>query len=212
MDDQLEGRIQPYGGDTRWRGACILNDPASREADLELLALLTQAQRKDPKWQVIANNPDDDENATLQEMWLTNKSAEYKLNEHLYNVDYNALRDPCGIMYVGWRQTVKNVRKRMYRDSEFPDLPLVEGHQREEDREYEEAIVQHPQVEHQGCEFRTPDLADVYLYPADAQDIKTAIGIGERMLLTEDQLLDGIEDYGYDEEAVEELIRMGPTA
>jgi len=210
LDDQLEGRIQPYG-DKRWRGACILNDPMSREAHLELLALLTQAQRKDPKWQVIAQNPGDDENATLQEAWLTNKAAEYRLNNILYNVAYNALRDPCGVLFVGWKQTVRPVRKRMFRDSEFPDMPLVEGHQREEDREYEEAVVEQQEVAHQGCEFRTPDLADIYLYPADCQDIKTAYGIGERMLLTEDQLLDGVVDYGYDEEAVEELIRLGPT-
>lgn len=213
LDRQLEGRLLPRGPE-RWPGSCLLNDPMSREKHIELLALLTQAQRQDPKWQVIEIDPNDADNASLQEAWLTNKASEYQLNNWLYNICYNVLRDPCAILFVGWKQSVRMVRKRMYRDAEFPHLPAVEDHQREEDREYEETLVQHPAIDYQGCELRTPDLADFYPYPADSQgqwDLKAMQGIGERMFLTEDQLLDGVEDYGYDPDEVEDLIRRGPT-
>lgn len=214
-DDQLKGRV-PVLGKRRWPNASELNGTITRESHLELLSLLTQAQRKDPKWTVEAADEGQEDSARAQEAWLTNLCAEYKLNRHLYNLAYNALRDPAAVLYVGWKQIIRKRYGRKFRlsglsDEEQQAAPLLDEEEREPDQSYEEVPVLSEEVEHAGCDFRVADLADFYLYPPDAPSIEAAIGCAERMLLTEEQLLDGVEDFGYDEAAVKALIAGGPT-
>ena len=123
LDDQLEGRLQPAG--SRWKGSCTLNDPLSREAHLELLSLINQSFGKTPLCLVEAVNPADDDKATKSEQWLVDKSAQYRLRQHLYDWAYNACgRDDTAILYAGWKQTIKKTRKTMYRASGGGDRAL----------------------------------------------------------------------------------------
>lgn len=211
-DDQLEGRLMPTGM-RRWNGASELNDPLTQEAHLELSAMMAQANRKEPKWVVEAANEEDQDKATLQEQWLTKKSGEYKIDEHLGDVIYNTLRDPAGVMYVGWEQQVGKVRERQYRDADDPDSDwLDEGQLRDVERAYEQRIVERDgAIIKDGVKFRVPDLADFYVFPSDSQSVTTADGICERMLLTENQLLEGVASGQYDEDKVFDLIKSGPT-
>lgn len=210
LEDQLEGRLQPIG-DNRQQSGSRLNDPMSVEVHTQLMAMYNQVNRVDPPFQVIANDPKDEDNASAQEAWLAVKFSQYQMDSVLYDLAYNTLRDHCGVLYVGWQQKMGVKREKRFRDREFPDMPSVGEDEQDPEREYDAELVQFQNVESQGCEFRTPDLCDVYLYPSNAQSIKHAVGICERMLLTEDQLVDGIDGNGYDEQEVNRLIRMGPT-
>jgi hypothetical protein len=212
-DDILECRQLPLS-QPRWLNASEINDPVVREAHIQLLALLAQAMRKDPKCLVEAFLPEDEEAARIQEDWLNNKAAEYRLNQVIYNVAFNAAALPVGILYVGWQQRIRPVAVAKYR-AEGSDL-FLEAEEREPDVDYEEVPAEREEVESEGCLFRTPNPGDFYLYPANAIHIDPAkpggaLGVGERMLFTEDQLWDGIDDYGYEAAEVERLIAAGPT-
>lgn len=216
LDLQLEGRLI-QNGTQRWRNSCILNDPMSRQAHLQLLAMITQAQRKDPKWTVESDDPDKVDNASIMESWLMRKSYQYELSKVFYDVAYIALRDMCCPLYVGWTERVRTVYPKKYQlldenDEDVEDADPVRYEHRDPNKFYRQ-VEGEPEdiVEHAGCEFRAVDLSDFYVYPSNAQSVKKAVATAERMLLTEDQLWDGIADYGYNEERVEELVAQGPT-
>jgi hypothetical protein len=216
LDLQLEGRLQG-DGKPRWKGACSLNHPISRKVFLQTLAMVTQSQRRDPKVTVDAANPDKEENANLLEKWLANKSVKYKLNDYLYDVAYIAGRDPTAILYGGWNERIRMRYSARYHELDDDYEPKkgvlpVRSEDRLERTPYMKVAGEYePVVEEAGCEFRAIDCTDFYLIPSDAQSIKHALGTAERMLLTEDQLIDGIKDFGYDEEAITRLIQQGPT-
>lgn len=209
-DDLLKGR-QPILGKRRWQYACELNGTLIREAHSQLLSQINQIIQRDPYWTVEATEAAGEEDAQAVEAWLNDRARIYRLREHLYGAAYNALRDPVGLLYVGWRQKLKKRAVTLHRPEDDPEADPVFAEERDLEADDEAIPSLHEEVESEGCEFRVVDLADFYLYPADCQRIEQAVGVGERLLLTEDDLLDGIEEYGFDEEAVDALIRRGPT-
>lgn len=209
-DDQLNGML--WAGQntpTQWAGGTQIDDPLTREAHLEYMALVTEAIRKSPKVQVEAINDEDQELATMFEKVIQDQEGQSNLQQALYSVAYTSGRDPVGNMRVGWVQKIRKARRTMFL-AKGSDTPVYHD-MREDGVAYAEVEQSYEAIHHQGCEFHVPDLADLYLYPADCQDTEQAVGIGERMLLTEDQLWDGVRDYGYEEDRVKDLINMGPT-
>lgn len=212
FDDQLYGRMVPTN--QPWPGSAILNDPLTMEAFLQLVALFMEALSREVPWTVEAVNSADADKATLQEEFLTDIFARDNLVDIAYGISYNAAgRDDTAILYVGWQQRIRPVRTKMYRDvdQDEDDDTLLHPDERNPDALYDEVMTQTDEVEHEGCEYRVVPLSDFYLYDPTAKTIAGAQGCCERMFLTEDQLLDGVEDNGWDEDKVMELIKAGPT-
>jgi len=204
-DDQVEGLSNPTGP-PRWNDACDLDAPLTREACLTVQAQLVQAIKRDPKVVVEAVDPDDDDNAQAQEALLSSKSAEIGLDKALAAVAYYAIKYPVGVLFADWTERLKRETYPLYKDGER----YIEEHEKEPGKTYDTQWFSMPVVEYAGPEVRAVPTGDFYLYPANARSLCEAGGCGERMLLTADDLLRGISDYGYDREAVYELIERGP--
>ncbi len=211
-DDQLNGRLwSRASASTQFAGGTQIDDPLTRDAHLTLQSTLYTANEKSPKVQVQAINPDNDADLAKEiEEYLTNLEGTSNLQIALNDVAYTTLRDPVGVMRVEWRDTLHTVPVTDYKDVETGDIITAE--ERLDDRVYEPVPGTKEVPIHSGNYFCTPDLADVYVYPGNAQSFDgPGVTVFERMLLTEDDLIDGIDDYGYEEGAVARLIDAGPT-
>lgn len=217
-DDQLKGRYQPLQL-TRWRNSCELNTPLTRELFTMLDSMLMQAVKREPKVLVESFDPASDQAARKLEDFLNNLSQKYRLNRLLGHVAYNVLRDDVSILYAGWKQHYTHTERTKYRPlrGRNADRALpIDDEERLQDQDYEEVRLLEPTVEREGCDFRPVELTDFFLYPANAASIhehepRGAIGCGERLWLSENQLIDGIKDFGYDEDVVQQLLDLGPT-
>ena len=215
FDLQLECRLQP-NGEPRWPNGCLMNDPISEQVHLQMLSMVTQAQRKDPKWTVDADDPENDENASNLENWLTRKSNQYDLNKHLYDVAYAAIRDYGAILYCGWKQENRSKRVAQYhkitdRGELEKGFEPIRSEQRQAEHAYARVDDIHEPYVKSGLDFRTVEMIDFYLSPPNVQSIKRADGTCQRMLMTENELWDGIDDFGFDADKIDQLIEAGPT-
>jgi hypothetical protein len=214
--DQLEGLNAPAdnGGDgtgvKKMRGGSELCDPLTLELTISLLASFMQANARSTKVAFYAINPEDEQNSQSIEQWVVAKWSEYDLDKQYFDAAYNALTKPSSPCYVGWKQEVRPVRSSMYRKPGTEQL--VEEELQEDGIFYEEVPVTKTEVVYDGIDFRVIDLDDFYLYPSTAPTPKDATTIAERFYVTAEQLLDGIDDYGYDEEAVYKLLEYPPSA
>lgn len=205
---QLEGLTQ-VSGHLPWRDACMLDDPITRENHTSLLASSRAALSKDQKWWVRATNPDDDDIAQLLQQLLKNAAQQFDFNRSLYDLLYNTLRHPAGVLFIGWKQETKRVRGVEYLQK-GSNLPISQF-EREDGVEYEARGTVQEVDAYDGIEFRVPDLSDIYVYPSTAPSLDSAMLVMERRWLSEDDLYDGIDTYGYDEDSVQELCTMGGT-
>lgn len=208
LDDQLEGRSAPTSGRKRWRNSCSLEDPITREMHTQVTAQF-QSSDRDPFWQVAATSSADKPTAQKQELFLSAKKASDGLDREIYNLRYNAARDPAAVLYAGWKQILQPQKTIKWRNRETG--VEVEDGQQMPGFEYDPVQREEQSVSEQGMDYRTVDLVDWYPYPANARSIEQAIGVGERIRFTEEELLAGIDDYGFDEDMVETLIGYGPT-
>lgn len=213
-DDLLEMR----GGNIMkgpWKGSCQLEDPLIREQHTQLHSKLSPPLQRDLLVQIDAEDPADADSAKKVESWLEFAWKEEGFPDVYDEFISNGLRDPAAVLYTGWQQEYKQERGVSYWDGhskdDFGNKFLVPPEGRDEDTEYSEVPTIKEQVESQKAVYEVLDLADVYLYPPKQQNIDKCQGVFIRRLLSECELLDGIEEYGYDKEAVMDLIRMGPT-
>ena len=200
----------------RWRNSCDLNSSMMLSLGITLHAQIMQAIKRDPKWMVDAHDPDDDDSARTNEDFLNNKAQQYRLNRVLEDVAWNAIRDDVSVLYAGWKQHLGYVEKTKYRLRGEKDWLPVEAEDREEGKTYDPVRTLDPGVEREGCDVRPVELMDFYMYPANAEHVQEwetrgAVGVGERIYFSRQQLLDGIGDYDYDENAVYDLIQSGAT-
>lgn len=208
FDDQSNAR--PLAGDmNRQKGLSTLVDPITQELLTTNTAQMAQATRSD-KWVMVKSaDPQREAAARVQEYWLSAKSAQYGLAGHFMDLAYNAGRDPAAILFTGWKQKIEEKPKRMFRrydDGLDYELPPSES-----SADYEVVRRLETSVTDEGFDFRVVDLADFYLYPASSPTIDRAQLVFERQLLTEDELLAGIDAYGWDRREVFALIKNGPV-
>lgn len=213
-DDLLEmrGARQMRGP---WKGSCQLEDPLIREQHTQLHSKLSPPLQRDLLVQIDAEDPADAESAKKVESWLEFAWKEEGFPDEYDKFISNGLRDPAAILYTGWQQEYKQERGVSYWDGhsldDFGNKFLVPPEGKDPDTEYTEVPTIKEHVESQKAIYEVLDLADVYIYPPKQQNIEKAQGVFVRRLLSECELLDGIEEYGYDKDAVMELIKMGPT-
>lgn len=205
-DDQLEG-FGVVAQNQQWANACDLTDPISFESFLIILSQLVGAMHRDPKVAVEAFSKEDDDNARTIESWLSMVASQSDIDGRIYDFAYNASKDPSVVGYVAWSQKTRQRRDIGYRQ---PDSArVITDDAKEDDVEYEEVPISE-EVTEESYDIRAVDLKDFFLYPATATSIERATAVCERMYVTEEELYDGIRDYGYDRDAVEELVAMGP--
>jgi hypothetical protein len=205
--DQLEG-LGVTAANKQWSNACNICDPISMEAFLTILSQLVGALHRDPKVAVEAFSKEDEEGAKVLESWLSMESSKSDIDARLYDLAYNACRDPAVVGYVGWKQVTRISREVGYKR---PGSGRVLSEEEKEDNEEYEEVPYQEEVTEEAYDIRPVDLANFYLCPPDAVSVSRATAVAERMNLTEEELYDGIGDYGYDEDAVEKLCRLGPA-
>lgn len=206
--DQLEG-FGVTAQNQNWANACDLPDPISMEAFLTILSQIVGALHRDPKVAVEAFSSEDAESATVIEQWLQMQGSKSNIDARLYEFAHNACRDPAVVGYVGFDRITRKSREVGYKKP--GSARVYTEDEREEDVEYEEVPLQEEVVEDRYV-IRACELSDIYLYPPTAASIDRATAVAERMYVTEDELWDGIADYGYSRNAVEELVKLGPPA
>ena len=155
------------------------------------------------------------EAAQREEAWFNNRLRAERFEVTWKDLAHNILRDPTAILYVGWRQETQTVTKTMYHDGETLDDDgeplLLEKSQIDPDIEYEEVeVVDRSEIVASGREYRVVDEANFYLWPSESRSITQATATAERLCSTDEELLRGIEEFGYDETAVKRIIANGP--
>lgn len=221
-DDLLEG-AQMEGMPLPWPNACNLVSTLIPEHITTLQANLCAFLRQETLAEASSRRLEDKERARNTEIWLNDVWREEGIRDTLYHYTRNILKSKSAVVYSGWCERVERVHKTKYaeydEDSQWfrywneatgaPD-DLVDAEERLPDAAYV-AVPATEDKETKGAETRVVDLSDFYLYPANAESVEKATCVFERMLLTEDDLLTGIDTYGYDKEVVAEILRMGPT-
>lgn len=205
--DQMEGLLSD-SNNAPWDNACDLDDPLSREAFLTIKAQFLEVLRREPKVYADAVDVSNKDNAENQQEFLTHKARQVNLDVTLLSIADYCMYEPVGILYHGWTERVRWEKKTLYKK----DGELFEDTETDDSQAYEEVHVIDPEhIEYAGLEDRAVDTLDFYLYPSTAKSIEQAQGCGERLRLSADDLLNGINDFGFEEEAVEKLIARGPT-
>lgn len=222
-DDALEG-VDAGGIFIPYEGACDIVDPIIREQHTTAVAQATPPLRRDTLIHVRSRRALFKEGARKTEVWLTDTLQEEKLPQAYYLYLSNIFRDKAAVMAATWCEETSEERITLYtpvgESGEYLDTVADEDGEEQpfpydpEDRvpgtKY--AAIPHTREKRvQKADFRVVDLADFYLYPANAPSVKRATFVFERILLSQDDLLTGITTYGYDKEAVMELIKKGPT-
>ncbi len=207
---QVDGLQQPLAAGP-WRGSCQLDDPITLEHKIALDAYLEAALRNEPYWLIEAQDPVDAESAARLEQALTSKARQWRLRERLYDVIYNATQYPFAVLYVGWQQQWGKRRYTAYLERET-------GREVEESEisadaadAYTPLLKSQRVLTYEGPELRAVAPEDFYVYPPDCADLDRAQLLVERMYLTQEDLLMGVRERGYDEDAVTELLRRGPS-
>lgn len=201
---------------------CDLVDPLILEHFLQVLATLVAAVKMRPYWYVESEKGSSDPSAPKIERWLTYTADENDfVSKHFYDILYICLRDRMAPVYIGWKDVLKPVRsKKLVQREDYvitstgdvlPGGAIVEPGGELPDVEYDEVPFLSYEVSHSGLDVRVLDLKDFYTFPANCPDIDRAEGVGHIEWMQPHELLAGIKTFGYDKEAVLDLIRMGPT-
>lgn len=205
--DQLENNSVTSANKT-WTNACNICDPISLESFLTIFAQLLGALHRDPKVAVEAFFEEDVDHAMVMESWLSMESSRSLIDKHIYDLAYDACWSQACVGYVGWEQITRKSREVGYRKPGGGQTYSQED--KEDGQHYDEVPMSEVVDEEKFC-IRTVDLSDFFLYPPTSKSIDRATMVCERMSVTEEELYDGVGDYGYDEDAVEELCRLGPS-
>jgi len=193
------------------RGFCQLIDPIVFENFLPMFASLRASRSNKLYWLFEALNQEDEESAVRAEKGLTHRAYRDGFDAALYDSDWVTLRDAAAPMYIGWTNKRRNIRELRYRVKGEKDAPIITDVEREPDVEYDEVPYMSPKVDRAGFDYHVPDRANFYMMTPDANSVDTAIGCGERMYYTANDLYDGIREYKFDEETVDYLLQQGPT-
>jgi hypothetical protein len=207
MDNQLRGRgysatRQPFGQSS------LAEDPITREHHTTVTAGFNSNIRSGDKyWQVEATDPQDEEGAMAVEAYLTVKPYEWGLPKHIYDAAYDAVRFPVAWMAARWKQEYTTEFSTGWVDAKGKPVADYERLGNEK-----QVTLLTESVVYEGIEYRVPDPRDVYLDPPNAPSHQESAGMIERMNQTSHDLLLGIEAYGYDYDAITDMLDGGATS
>jgi hypothetical protein len=184
--DQISEGVSPQITSARWQNACNLDYPLTMDAQITVMSSITQAIEKNTLIVVQSALPQLEQEAKARETVLKDIFVEINMKAALVNAAAYAVRFPFAVVYAGWDSTVKYERA------------IIEG------TEYQMATT-----EGEGVDLRVPHPRDFYLSPPNSPSIDQSKACGERMYMTTEQLIRGVRMYGFDAEAVEDIITEG---
>lgn len=193
---QREGWSQPQTNNP-WPGACTVEASISQESHLTFCSAVGSAARQHPYACVESVSAQDMEAASQQESYLNIKAQQYHF-EH-------ALKDAIFLCGEG-RFSVFCTSRHQDKSITFRLNKSAGG---------EEYIERIEDVSDICLKFRTPDPWDVYPYPVTAYGPQISQGASlviERMVLTQEELLMGVQNEGFDPESVQDMLRQGPCS
>lgn len=210
--DGLHGIPASYGS-AAWENACRIEDGLIQEQRAQMVAQVMAAANRFPLVTVDGADDDSRENASHVETYISNTMKRRGFPKAFYGYADEAVCYPAGVLYVGWKEEVRKRRDVRYWDGESFDSDgnevLVMAGERDETREYAPVPVLASDPAGGGHEFRSVPLLDFYLYPPDTPSIEQAAAVMERRYYSDNDLLNGIEEFGFDEDSVMEAIRQG---
>lgn len=202
----LEGQAQP-SGNLPWPGACEIQEMISRELHMTTTAAIYSSTSQLPYTTVEAVHREDIDAASDVETWINIKAKQYGYSNAIYDAIYIANEGRVGPLYVGPDQKIV----RSFKLVEQPQTPeeIEQGEPAKKD------LVLDEQPGDFCLELRACDAWDVYPYPVTAfgpQLKEGALGVFERMNLTREDLILGMESEAYNDEWVSEMLDKEPAA
>lgn len=207
----VEG-LTPIQSNARWNGASNLQWPLILKAYLTVKGQLVQQVKRDPKATVSAIEADDDKDAEEQEQFIIAKDHVCGLTAALSELTDPVTKYPIALMHVGWKDEMQWKRTVDYQDTETGEV-VSEGEVKPE-QSYTPIPRRELDTVYSGVDLRAVNTPDWYLYPSNAKDLQKAMGCGEAMMFSEQELLLGVgdESLGYDADAVDDLLEHGPCS
>lgn len=195
-----------YSKNFPWPNSASLNVPVTRSIVDTVTAIIQSAMTDTTPLIRCEGYPGTNaEQARALEMFLNWQAAEQiDLTRVWDEGTLPALRDGTTIFKLAWEKYNKKVRKRSLEPD--PDGGTDEGGNPKlswaltEENDYE---VNQPVID-------VIDILDFFLYPANAKTIKSAIGVGNRIWKTANDLRQGVADGIYDKAAVSDLLQTIP--
>lgn len=198
LHQQLEGVSQPGGNDTN-ANSCQLEDSLPRELHTTAHANICAAFRQKPYCTFEALQPEHDDQVSKLETLANSELQLAGFDATLSTISYKALESRYAVACVEYK-TSQTKRKEL-RDVEPEGEDDEPSQELWQVNEYTEQFI-----------IRPIDPWDFYLSPAGSQKVEESDRIYERMWMTRSALLDGVRNEAFDEDAVKELIKGGPTA
>jgi hypothetical protein len=210
--DMVHG-VASTTGKQPWIGSCMIEDGLIAEQAVQIEAPM-KAMLSRPLAQIEAMTPDGKEKAEKTELWLNHVLKKEKYAPTYGGFISNGVRYPTAVLYCGWQTKMRQERSVMYWDGESTDEltgeKLLLPEPLDPEVEYEEIPVINMVPENgTGAEYRVVNLDDFYPFPADTPSMKKALAVYERVSLSESELLDGIDEAGYDKDAVMRILKFG---
>jgi hypothetical protein len=198
-----------------WQGGSELVNPVVPKEITTLEASLVAPLMQQNIAQVAAKDDNDKTPAKLMEAWENDKCEEEELTTCYQGYIHNLIVFPSSVIRMLWCDKTKKTTDMQYWDGESLNEDgieqLIPKEMRDPDAEYEEIDVSSEEVEHSGVKYDVVDPVNFYLVPATARSLETAQGTLERMILTESELLAGIDTYGYKKHRVMKIIAAGSS-
>lgn len=194
-----------------WQNACQIEDGLLQEQINQLLAPMLKPLSSYPLATVDETDKASAEKAQAIEQWIAQVMQRRGFSDSFSLFADSAVCYPWGVHRTEWIQTERRKRAFLFWDGESVDDEgnpvLLNASERDPDGDYQEVPVLEPDGEEGGIEFACVAPWDFYLSPPDAPCVSAADAVMEHRRYTENDLLNGIADYGFDEEAVKEAIR-----
>lgn len=210
---QVDGLSQPLS-DGPWNGSCQLDDPLTPELSTRVTSYLMASSKADPKCIMSAVTSDDDDLVSSLELAFQAKLQQWNIQRMLYDLAYHAVVYPFAVCSVRWKQDIAQIRKMVPADPETGEALVQERAeflQGQSPDELPKVPAVQEEVTSEGPVVKSIYPRDMYFWPAEAQSIEDANLCIERILMSEQDLYDGIKGFGFDKDTVMEMIRQGPT-
>lgn len=195
--DQLLGMTDTRQGP--WDDSCQLFDPITIEHYLNTRAFLLNAIKSEPHWDVEPVEIQDKEDAQKLESYISIKSRHWNLPASLSDAISDCTELPKAIVFCGYKREFGKKRTQRYQDKSglITDSP--------EEGSTPVLDLDRPLL-YDGPDIRSVDPRNLTYFPPQCQDIDSAYQVNEAKLFSEEDLLLGIEQFGYDKKAVYELL------
>lgn len=210
--DNLHGIPSSYG-EAAWPNACRIEDGLIQEQRAQMVAQVMAAANRYPLVTVDGIDDVSRENAAHLETYLSQSMKRSGFPDAFYGYADEATCYPAGVLYVGWKENIEKKREVRYWDGASYDEEgnevLLMPQERDAEMEYETVPVLTVSPEAGTHEFRAIPLIDFYMYPPDTPSLAQSLACMERRYYTDNELINGIQEYAFDEEKVFDTIRRG---